>query len=268
VSRSTGGCPAHRERSYTCGSRRMCAGRAAAGAAVAGALRRAVVDDEVLGLPACVPLFPLPGVVLFPGTIIPLHIFEPRYRAMVADALAGERYVAIALLKPGWEPLYHTSRAPIHPTVGVGRILEHEQTDDGNYNILLRGVGRARIVEELREHLYRVARIEAIETRCTADEATSETLREELFDAIRGNPGLDPGLRRQWLRLRDTDLDLGTLSDLLAAGVPAEAELRQCLLEEADAAARTRMLVEQIRTVAAIARNVPRVGPPRRQSLN
>ena len=50
-----------------------------------------------------IPLFPLPGVVLLPGTLLPLHIFEPRYRAMVADALAGSRMIGMAMLKAGWE---------------------------------------------------------------------------------------------------------------------------------------------------------------------
>jgi len=92
---------------------------------------------------------PAAEVVLFPRTILPLHVFEPRYRAMMADALDGDRVISVALLKPGYEPLYYTPRAPIHPTVGVGKILESEQVADGTYNMLLRGVARATIVAEV-----------------------------------------------------------------------------------------------------------------------
>ena len=146
------------------------------------------MGDEFLLVPKLVPVFPLPEVVLFPGTILPLHVFEPRYREMMADALAGERTIAVALLKPGFEPLYYTPRAPIHAMIGVGRIVESEQVEDGNYNLLLRGAGRATIVEELRERQYRLARIEPVETYCSSSAAGAQELREELFAAIRGNP--------------------------------------------------------------------------------
>jgi len=213
------------------------------------------MDDEALFIPQLVPLFPLPEVVLFPRTILPLHIFEPRYRKMMADALAGERTIAIALLKAGYEPLYYTRRAPIHATIGVGRIVESEQLADGNYNLLLRGVARATIVEETRDCDYRVARVEPVETFCSRDEDQAAQVRKELCVAIRGNPGLDPDLRRHWLHLARADVELDALSDLIAAGVPLEAELRQCLLDEPDAYTRTTMLLDQVRTLAAIARN-------------
>src|SRR5688500_19036057 len=95
-----------------------------------------------------VALFPLPTLVLFPHTIVPLHIFEPRYRAMVGDALLGDRLIAMALLKPGWGKDYEGA-PPVHEVVGVGRILRDERTGDGRYNILLEGIARARIEEHL-----------------------------------------------------------------------------------------------------------------------
>jgi uncharacterized protein len=226
------------------------------------------MGDEFLLLPKLVPVFPLPEVVLFPGTILPLHIFEPRYREMMADALASERTIAVALLKPGFEPLYYTPRAPIHATIGVGQIVESEQVEDGNYNLLLRGASRATIVEELRERQYRQARIEPVETYCSSSGAVTDELRAGLFDTIRENPALDPDLRRHWLRLADTELDLDELSDLIAASVPVEAELRQCLLAEPDAFARATMLKEQMRTLAAISQNYWRALRPGSNCLN
>jgi uncharacterized protein len=107
-----------------------------------------------------IPLFPLPGVVLMPGTILPLHIFEPRYRAMVADALAGERTIGMAMLYPGWESGGDDPR--IYPVGGAGEIVESEELEDGRYNILLEGRFRYRVVEESPANPYRIARVEEI----------------------------------------------------------------------------------------------------------
>src|SRR5436305_10266267 len=82
--------------------------------------------DRFLG----VPLFPLPNVVLFPRAVLPLHIFEERYKVMTADALAGDKLIAMALLRTGWEKNYY-GKAAIERVVCLGQILTHEQLDDG-----------------------------------------------------------------------------------------------------------------------------------------
>src|SRR3954467_2118477 len=93
------------------------------------------------------PLFPLPNVVLFPNVFLPLHIFEPRYRDMVADALSSDRMIGMVLLRPGWDRDYD-GRPPIY-SVGCSGVLTHnERLADGRYNIVLRGMERFRIVEE------------------------------------------------------------------------------------------------------------------------
>src|SRR5438270_7411228 len=94
---------------------------------------------------SAVPLFPLPNVVLFPRAVLPLHIFEERYKAMTAHALEGDRQFAMALLRPGWEKNYY-SKPVIDPVVCVGRILTHERLEDGKYNFMLQGTTRARVV--------------------------------------------------------------------------------------------------------------------------
>src|SRR5437868_12939738 len=90
-------------------------------------------DDGVIRL------FPLPKLVLFPGAMQPLHIFEPRYRQMTADALAGDRLIAMVLPRPGWEKDYY-GRPAIHTTACIGTITSDQRLDDGRFNILLRGV--------------------------------------------------------------------------------------------------------------------------------
>jgi Lon protease-like protein len=109
------------------------------------------------------PLFPLPGVVLLPGTLLPLHIFEPRYREMVARALEADRMIGMALLKPGWETA--AEPPPIHPIGGAGEIIESEDLPDGRYNILLEGRFRYRVLEEALPDPYRVARVEELPAR-------------------------------------------------------------------------------------------------------
>src|ERR1700683_1834990 len=104
----------------------------------------------------CVPLFPLPDVVLFPRAVLPLHIFEERYKAMMAAALADQRRIAVALLKPGWEKNYY-SAPPIEPIVCVGRILASERLVDGKYNLLLQGETRASILREETTEPFRSA---------------------------------------------------------------------------------------------------------------
>lgn len=109
-------------------------------------------------IPERVPVFALPNVVLFPKTYLPLHIFEPRYRQMVADAAAGGQCVAMALLKEGWEADYYGHPA-IYPIGCVGRLLSVETLPDGRSNILLQGLERYEIQEEFFEKPYREARV-------------------------------------------------------------------------------------------------------------
>jgi uncharacterized protein len=107
------------------------------------------------------PLFPLPNVVLFPGVLLPLHIFEPRYRALVADALEADRRLGMVLLRPGWERDYD-GKPPIHAIGCSGVIVHSARLDDGRYNIVIRGLERFRIVGEDHTRAYRRATVEAL----------------------------------------------------------------------------------------------------------
>jgi Lon protease-like protein len=195
-----------------------------------------------------VPVFPLPEMVLFPRQVMPLHIFEPRYRAMVADVLAGSKAIAVALLKPNYESCYFTPRAPIHGLVGVGRIIGVKKLADGKSNIVLRGEARATIVEEVSGRSYRFARVRTLETTSGASLETRRRLREELCDAIRRHVGDEASACYQYLQLFEEARTLGELVDLIAGGLPVVGELRQCLLAELDACARARLLLDLIRT--------------------
>ena len=106
-----------------------------------------------------IPLFPLPTTVFYPNTSLPLHIFEPRYRSMVADALNGKGEIGMILLKPGWESDYQGT--PEIMTIGcLGKIKHHSELPEGKYNILLSGLSRFRILNEIKGKVYRQAEVE------------------------------------------------------------------------------------------------------------
>jgi Lon protease-like protein len=107
------------------------------------------------------PLFPLPNVVLFPNVFLPLHIFEARYREMVADAINSDRLIGMVLLRPGWERDYE-GRPPVYP-IGCSGVMTHvERLADGRYNLVLRGVERFRVVEENHAKSYRRAIVDPL----------------------------------------------------------------------------------------------------------
>src|SRR5262245_64020543 len=116
------------------------------------------------------PLFPLPNVVLFPNVFLPLHIFEPRYKEMVSDAIAGDRMIGMVLLRPGWEHDYE-GRPPIYPIGSSGVITHVERLADGRYNIVLRGLERFRVASEDHAKSYRRGRVGALpEVTCGGED--------------------------------------------------------------------------------------------------
>jgi Lon protease-like protein len=115
-------------------------------------------DSTAFPIPEIVPVFPLPTVVFFPETYLPLHIFEPRYREMVLDASAQGHCIAMALLKEGWEDPYDKV-PPIYPIGCVGRIISSHKLTDGRFNIVLQGLQRCTFEEQAVSTPYRQARI-------------------------------------------------------------------------------------------------------------
>src|SRR5881227_3891120 len=121
-------------------------------------------DDQhaLANFPGTARLFPLPNLVLFPHVVQPLHVFEPRYREMTADALAGDRLIALALLQPGWEADYE-GRPAVHPIACLGRVVADQLLPDGRYNLLVRGLSRLRLLGEVPDDKpYRTARAELV----------------------------------------------------------------------------------------------------------
>jgi Lon protease-like protein len=194
-------------------------------------------------------LFPLPSVVLFPDGIAPLKVFEPRYLAMVQDSVTDDGLIATALLKPGYELDYEGNPA-IHPVVCVGKVLRAKQQEDGKVDLLLYGVARAKITEELASTPFRKARVEIL-----ADVATPESaarIAERMQKALSMIPGRQPmlwGLRKMAEQLRGVDATAGRYADALAnanAGDLAP-EILYELLAEPDVLRRFDMLIDSLR---------------------
>jgi Lon protease-like protein len=128
------------------------------------------------------PIFPLPDVVLFPKTHLPLHIFEARYRVMTQKALAGDGTIVISLLRDGVE-LNDQGNPAVHKVACLGRIDSCKELDGGKYNIVLAGLHRVRLVREIRHAPYRMAHVERI-AEARYDDLSEEVLhrRERLVD--------------------------------------------------------------------------------------
>jgi Lon protease-like protein len=201
-------------------------------------------------LPPTLPIFPLPNVVLFPNVFLPLHIFEPRYRAMVADALEGDRMIGMVLLRPGWEGEYE-GRPAVYPVGCAGLITHHEPLADGRSNIVLRGVSKFRVLREHDDRLYRVAEIEGIDDPLPSahrDEIRSARRRLEALLVPR-TEGRESDARIP-SAMSDEDL-----VNALAQYMELEPLEKQALLERESLLARSRSLIELLEMKMIVSRH-------------
>jgi Lon protease-like protein len=194
-------------------------------------------------------LFPLPNLVFFPHALQPLHIFEPRYRQMVGDALASDKLFAIALLRSESEKA-SDSHPPVHQVACLGRILADQRLPDGRYNLLLRGLSRVRIIEEVPiDKLYRAARMELIADTCTASLETVMELRKQLAEHILPRFGKG-SVADQLNELFHSELSLGALCDVLTFALPVPIEWKQMMLEEPNEEVRAEKLLQGFEKIA------------------
>jgi Lon protease-like protein len=219
-----------------------------------------MTDFDPTRFSGTVPLFPLPGTVLFPHQTLPLHIFEPRYRQMVAEALEGEKLIAMALLSPGWQSQYE-GRPKIHEMTCLGQIVVHERLPDGKSNLMLKGLMRAVVTEELPpDRLYRTAKVELYKDYYH---------REPMIDRSRRVNELILSLRKLF---RHTDA-AALVARLLESEIPlgqlrCDAETKHELLEEVDADQRSDLLLMALRRELAAADQVVAPVYPPAFSLN
>jgi Lon protease-like protein len=203
-------------------------------------------------------LFPLPNLVLYPHVMQPLHIFEDRYREMLEDALAGDRLIAMTLLEPGWETDYD-SRPPIAKVACLGKVVAHHRLEDGTYNVLLLGVERVRIVEELEPlRSFRQAKVEIVADRYDfKSKSELKRIQNTLLAAFREHLPCNCQLPEQLQEMLSHHLPLGLLTDLAAYALPLELEVKQRLLAERRVSMRAEMVLQQVTALAGAAKPVP-----------
>jgi Lon protease-like protein len=200
-----------------------------------------------------VPLFPLPSVVLVPVGLQAFHIFEPRYRELLHDALDGEGLIAVPLLLPGWEPGYYGA-PPIHPVCGLGCIKSHQVHEDGKGDILLAGVARVRVRSEDRSHSYRVGEVDVLEDQYPQGDPL-EAEKQAL-------------LKRFSLEDRDfiQGLPAGEAADVILGQMALPAELKQRVFEQQAVRARIsaiHQIMDQMDQIESERRSKARPpGPP------
>lgn len=186
-----------------------------------------------------IPIFPLPACVFFPHTMLPLHIFETRYRAMIADALAGKRQLAVVMLQPGHEADYH-GRPPVYSMAGAGIIVGDEHLKDGRYNLMLQGVTRVEILEEIEpERPYRMARVRRVEDRYPGGDperlrVEAETLKRIFTKLVESLPEAPDSL----IGMAAGSPSPGALADEIAGVTVQDPAVKQHLLESLDVAER------------------------------
>lgn len=216
-------------------------------------------------------LFPLPNLVLFPHVIQPLRVFEPRYVDLLHDALSGDRLIAMALLQPGWEPDYD-GNPPIAPVACLGRVLTWQSQPNQQYNLLLVGLQRVRIVRELStESSFRVAEVELLDDAYPAKSAISRpTLHRKLaatFDEML--PDVDDAAELS-NQAAAKNISLGTLTDVISYALDLDLCTKQALLAEPDVDRRAKQLLQHLQQQSAcdIAEDQPAIVFPPAFSMN
>ncbi len=192
-----------------------------------------------------VKLFPLPNLVLFPGVVQALHLFEPRYRQLLSDAIQGDGLISMALMQSPRKPDLPDA-ADLCRTVCIGKVVTHVRLDDGRFNVLLMGIRRARLVREINQgKLYRMAEVELVTEIFQGSPRDERQLREGVVRQFRNlterRPSIDVAALDQLL---ESEIPLGQLLDLITYSSGAEPNQQQAVLDELDINRRGRLVLE------------------------
>lgn len=196
------------------------------------------------GFSGMIPLFPLSTVVFFPNTLLPLHVFEPRYKQMVQDVIESEKIIGMALLKPGWQSNYY-GNPEVFDVVGMGRIVSSEMFKDGRINIVLFGLKRVKIEEIVQDKPYRLARVSILENTQSGGEEAYRARIEELIN--KWNFILDEEQKSHRINI-NTKLPLDSLTDALATLILSNIFDKQTLLEEPSVENRAEAIIKDLET--------------------
>lgn len=195
-------------------------------------------------------LFPLPGLVLFPHAMQPLHIFEPRYCEMLLESLGSDRLIAMATLLEGFPPDSPSEPPPIAPMVCIGRVISHAQVEGDRHNILLVGTQRARLRHELDAgRPFRIGEVDVMPDVYPPGGADSRReLKRELLDAFGSVVPASGNVEQNLHELMAGQMGLGPITDIISYTLPFEVEAKLALLAKTDVDDRARALVDLLRS--------------------
>jgi Lon protease-like protein len=199
---------------------------------------------EAIELPTAVPVMPLAGVLLFPNALLPLHIFEQRFRDMLEHALHDDRMLCVALVRP--ERQQWRTSADFFPVSTVGLIRACVERSDGTSDLILQGIQRVKFSEFEQETPFPIARIKQLKTRTKLTVETDALAAKvlEFYAQLKSSGRVLPEKVDQYLNdMADPEM----LADLIASTFISDATRRQQLLEELDLNQRLRLLIQYLR---------------------
>jgi hypothetical protein len=177
-----------------------------------------------------IPIFPLPNAVFFPKTLLPLHVFEPRYRAMVEDALQGQNRIGVVLLKEGWEQDYFGNPS-VYDIACAGDIQNSERLSDGKFNILLYGMSRIKILDFIQKKPYRIAEVEYLRDLQFQKESFNEGQEVENFIHLVRRYLIELGIKDADELLKLQSHSLESIVNQVASMLDFSSREKQTLLE-------------------------------------
>ena len=218
-------------------------------------------DFDLRDFSGVVKIFPLPSLVMFPHVVLPLHIFEPRYRQMTEDALAGDRLITIIQISPPPRGKHWDEPVPLEEVGCLGRIIRHERLTDGRFNFLLLGRKRVRVKKEIDTgKLYRMVEVDILED--VAASLPEERGRIEMIELFRQLMTSHQELDSDLDELLSKEVPLGVLADIIAHTLSLPPALKQQLLGETSVDRRVDTIITALREVAAPGGLARRFPPP------
>lgn len=203
---------------------------------------------ESLQVPETVPVMTLPNTVFFPQALLPLHIFEPRYRHMLRDVLARDRLFAVARLASSGAP---GNPEPAHDIATVGIIRACQKADNQTSNLLLQGICRVEIQSVVREQPYRLITVRPLATVSGGNAAQLEAERHEVMRLLNVRRRLGSPSPKGMTQFLDSIEDVDTFADVAAFNLCEDGEFKQGLLEELDTRRRLQRFAARLKAEIA-----------------
>jgi len=190
-------------------------------------------------------VFPLPNVVFFPETELPLHIFEPRYCEMINDTMENQQLIGMFLLQPGWQDDYY-GNPPIHSIGCAGEMIQTERLSEGKFNIVLRGVARVRALDIVQEYPYRKVRVHVLPEVVSRDETRIQIMKRDLLRDFKVFADQSGSVEIQG------DWEFSRVVNGIASCLPLDVDVKRMLLEEDDVYARALTVQEHLTAQVAV----------------